>query len=234
MSLLGLDIGTSGCKGVAYALDGEAITSGYREYGTLHLQPGWAELDSRQVWACIKEVIAEIAVKTAKDPITALSMCTMGEAMTPVSQDRQILGNSIVHADTRGGPYLDHLRETIGQERFYRINPNILGTNYSLPKLKWIQEHQPEIYDQTYKFLLWGDCATFMLGCEPWTSYSQANRTLLFDIHAETWSDEILALTGIDRQLLPSVVPSATIAGTIAKPIATELQSFFSCNCPSM
>ena len=57
MSLLGLDIGTSGCKGAAYSLDGVMIASSYREYGTLHLQPGWAELDSRQVWSCIKAVI---------------------------------------------------------------------------------------------------------------------------------------------------------------------------------
>lgn len=223
MSLLGLDIGTSGCKGAAYSVDGDIIATSYREYETLHLQPGWAELDSRQVWGSIQEVITDIAIRTTHDPITALSMSTMGEAMTPVSCNREILGNSILHTDTRGESYIAHLKAVMGQERFYRINPNILGPNYSLPKLKWIQEHQPDVYHAADKFLLWGDFVAFMLGCEPLTSYSHANRTLLFDIHKETWSEEILSLAEVDRKQLPHPVPSGTIAGTIDSRIADEL-----------
>ncbi len=223
MSLLGLDIGTSVCKGAAYSLDGKTLATASCEYPTLHPQPGWAELDSRQVWSRIKEVIAEIAAKTSKDPIRAISMSTMGEAMTPVSQERKILGNSILFMDTRGTEYADQLQERIGQERFYRINPNILGHQYSLPKLKWIQEHQPGLYQETYKFLLWADFVAFMLGCDPVTSYSHANRTLLFDIHKEAWSDELLSLMGIDEHLLPTLAASGTIAGTISNAIADEL-----------
>ena len=223
MSLLGLDIGTSGCKGAAYSADGRVVATGYREYGALHPQPGWAELDSRQVWACIKAVIAEISGNTGRDPIAALSMSTMGEAMTPVSAGRDILGNSILHTDARGETYVQQLQDRLGQERFYQINPNILGCNYSLPKLKWMQEHQPELYGRAAKFLLWGDFVTFMLGCEPLTSYSQANRTLLFDIRREAWSDEILTLMGIEKRLLPTPVASGTIAGIVDKRIAAEL-----------
>lgn len=223
MSVLGLDIGTSVCKAAAYSLDGDPVATSFREYPTLHPKSDWAELDSRQVLSCVKDVIAEIATNTTKDPITAISMSTMGEAMTPVSKDREILGNSILFMDIRGKEYAEQLEETMGQERFYSINPNILGPQYSLPKLKWIQEHQPELYESTYKFLLWGDFVAFMLGCEPLTSYSHANRTLLFDICREAWSEEILSLTGIDKQLLPTLVASGTIAGTITDHIADEL-----------
>ncbi|GAK52028.1 xylulokinase [Candidatus Moduliflexus flocculans] len=223
MSLLGLDIGTSGCKGAAYSLDGTLLASSYQEYPTIHQQPGWGELDSRQVWRQIQDVIRTIADQTKHDPIAALSMSTMGEAMTPVSHDRKILGNSILHSDTRGETYIRQLREKIGQERFYQINPNILGVNYSLPKLKWLQEHQSDLYAQTYKFLLWGDFVAFMLGCEPLTSFSHANRTLLFDIRRETWSDELVALTGIEREQLPTPAASGTIAGTISDEMADAL-----------
>ena len=105
MSLLGLDIGTSGCKGAAYSVDGNILATSYREYATLHPQPGWAELDSYEVWSCVQSMISEIALKTQQDPITAMSMSTMGEAMTPVSNDRKILGNSILHTDIRGEQY---------------------------------------------------------------------------------------------------------------------------------
>lgn len=224
MSILGLDIGTSGCKGAAYSGDGRILATSYQEYATLHPQPGWAELDSRQVWTAIQDVIADIAVRTTRDPVAALSMSTMGEAMTPVSADREILGNSMLHTDIRGEDTIAQLQTAISQDDFYRINPNILGPNYSLPKLKWLQQHQPDLYGRAYKFLLWGDFVAFMLGCDPLTSFSHANRTLLFDIHAETWSDRLLALTGIDARQLPTPVPSGTSAGTVAPDIADRLR----------
>ena len=223
MSLLGLDIGTSVCKGAAYALNGEVLATAFREYPTLHPQPGWAELDSKAVWKRIREVITEIASGTANDPISAISMSTMGEAMTPVSKDREILGNSILFMDTRGREYAEQLERELGQKRFYEINPNILGPHYSLPKLKWIQKHQPKLYEKAYKFLLWGDFVAFMLGCGPLTSYSHANRTLLFDIRAEQWSDEILTLMDFDKELLPIPVASGTIAGTVDRKNAEAL-----------
>lgn len=223
MSILGLDIGTSVCKGAAYALDGNVIATSFREYPTRHPQPGWAELDSRQAWALVKEVIAEIATATGNDPITAISMGAMGEAMVPVSKEGEILGDSILFMDTRGQEYVEQLKDELGQEGFYEINPNILGPHYSLPKLKWIQQHQPELYENVYKFLLWGDFVAFMLGCEPLTNYSLANRTLLFDIRQERWSEEILSLIGFDKEKLPRPVPSGTIAGTISRKSAETL-----------
>ena len=223
MSLLGLDIGTSVCKGAAYSLEGEMLAYSFREYPTLHPQPGWAELDSRQVWSAIQEVIADLARKTSHDPVSALSMSTMGEAMVPVSADRKILGNSIVYMDNRGTEFLGELEDGIGQERFYEINPNMLGHQYSLPKLKWIQAHQPELYEKADKFLLWSDFTAFMLGAEPLISYSHANRTLLFDIRQEQWSAELLALTGIDQDLLSKPIASGTIAGTLNRKMAETL-----------
>ncbi len=223
MSLLGLDIGTSVCKGAAYSLEGEMLAYSFREYPTLHPQPGWAELDSRQVWAAIQKVISELARQTSHDPIRALSMSTMGEAMVPVSAEREILGNSILFMDNRGAEFSDELEARLGQERFYEINPNILGPQYSLPKLKWIQSHQPELYENADKFLLWGDFTAFLLGADPLTSYSHANRTLLFDIRREQWSTEILELSGIDKALLPMPAASGTIAGTLDHKIAENL-----------
>lgn len=223
MSLLGLDIGTSVCKGAVYSLDGEMLASSFREYATLHPQPGWVELDSRQVWSAIQEVIAELARQTSRDPVSALSMSTMGEAMVPVSARRDILGNSIVYIDNRGAEFADDVAARMGLERWYHINPNIPGHQYSLPKLKWIQTHQPELYEQADKFLLWGDFTAFMLGAESLISYSHANRTLLFDIRRETWSEAIFEAAGLDAALLSTPVASGTVAGTLDPRMADTL-----------
>jgi len=223
MSLLGIDVGTTGCKAAAYSLEGECLAKAYREYPTLHPRPGWAELDSTLVWQRCTEVIAEVAAATSRDPVVALSVSSMGEAMTPVTKNRRILGNAILCSDTRGGEYVRRFETELGQERFYLINPNILGIAYSMPKLAWIRDHMPDLYRDADRFLLWSDLVGFMLGGEPMTSYSHANRTLLFDVYQERWSEELVETAGLDIAKLPAAVPSGTIAGTVSGRVAGEL-----------
>jgi len=223
MSLLGIDIGTTGCKAAAFSPDGRCLADAYREYTTLQPHAGRAELDSRVVWGRTKQVIEEVAEKTGSDPITALSTSSMGEAMVPVTAEREILGNCILCSDVRGAEYVDTIRSSISQEAFYKINPNILGTSYSLPKLLWLKEHETRLYERTDHFLLWGDMAGFMLGCDPVTNHSLANRTLLFDIRKEDWSDELLTLAGIERGKLARTVPGGTVVGTVSPSAAKEL-----------
>ena len=223
MSLLGIDVGTTGCKAAAFSTDGKCLAMAYREYGTVYPEPGQVELESRKVLEQVWEAVSEVASKTRTDPVTALSVSSIGEAMTPVSANGDVLANSILMFDNRGAEYSEKLAEQIGQEDFYAINPNILGASYSLPKLLWLRDNEPKLYKRTDKFLLWGGLVVFALGCEPLTSYSLANRTLLFDIRREDWSDKLLSLTGIERDKLPKCVPSGTIAGTVSDKMAERL-----------
>ncbi|MDO9543038.1 MAG: FGGY-family carbohydrate kinase [Kiritimatiellia bacterium] len=223
MSLMGIDMGTTGCKAGIFSADGNCLASAYREYHILHKQEGWAELDAREVVACAKSVIRETAsAARSNDPVTALSISSMGEAMTPVSRQGEILGASILSSDVRGGDLLNATLKGMSQSDFYQINPNIPGVNYSLPKLLWIKKNEPDLYKQADYFLLWADLIAFLLGCDPVTSYSLANRTLLFDICREDWSDKLLTLAGIDRAKLPPPRPSGTVIGTVSSKAAAE------------
>jgi len=223
MSLLGIDVGTSGCKAALFAPDGRLIAAAYQEYDIQRPQPGWAELDAAQVWEKVKRTIRQVTARSASDPVTALSVSSLGEAMVPVTRERRILGPSPVNFDARGQEYLEELGRVLSNERLYRINGNTLGNNYGLTKLKWIKEHQPQLYAQADKFLLWGSLVPFMLGAEPAVDYSLANRTLLFDLDRETWSDELLALAGLDRAKLPAAVPSGAAIGAVSERAAAEL-----------
>src|SRR5947209_5782046 len=102
MSLLGIDVGTTGCKAMALSADGVILGIAQREYDVIRPQPGWAELDSQAVWTCIQSAIREVAIKAAHDPVVSICVSSMGEAMTPVSRDRQILGNCLLGFDERG------------------------------------------------------------------------------------------------------------------------------------
>ena len=223
MSLLGIDIGTTGCKVAAFSVDGRLLADAYREYATLHPRPQWAELDSPHVLECSWQAVAEVASHTKSDPVTALCVSSMGEAFTPVTMGREILGNCILHIDPRGTEEFEELFRQVDAEWFYAINPNIPGPNYSLPKLLWLRKHQPQLYDKADKFLLWGDLIAFMLGCDPVTSFSHANRTLLFDIRNEDWSPELLELGRIERRKLAECKPGGAIAGTVSDAMASRL-----------
>ena len=223
MSLLGIDVGTTGCKAAVFCADGRCLASAYREYATIQAQPGQAELDSRDVLAKVFETIAEVAAQVDGDPISALCVSSMGEAVTPVSAEREILDGCILSSDVRGEQYVQDLADRIDPEELYRINPNILGVQYSMPKLCWVRDNQPDLYARAEKFLLWGDLVGFMLGGEPVTSFSHANRTGLLDIRAEDWSGKLLDLSGIDPAKLPRPAPSGTLAGTVSPRLARRL-----------
>ena len=223
MSLLGIDVGTTGCKAIVFSEEGYLIASAYEEYDVQRPRPGWAELDAVEVWEKIKRTTGKAVANTATDPVKALAVSSLGEATVPVTEDRQILGPSILLFDVRGEAYLEGLGAILDNERLYRINGNTLGNHYGLTKLKWIKEHQPDLYQRAYKFLLWGSLVSFMFGAEPVVDYSLANRTLLFDVDRQTWSDEILAMAGVDRSKLPDTAPSGTVIGKVSDRIADEL-----------
>jgi xylulokinase len=224
MSLLGIDVGTTGTKAAAFTTGGHQLASAYVEYDFRHPAPGWAELDSAEVWRLIQDAIRRVVADTASDPIRAISVSSMGEAMVPVSQDRQILGPSInPNFDLRGEGCLQLLASEMDNERLYRLNGNTLGHHYSLPTLKWLKEHQPDRYRGTHKFLLWGSLVPYMLGAEPGVDFSLANRTLLFDLEQGDWSAELLDWAGLDRDKLPDTTPSGTMLGRVSRQAAEDL-----------
>jgi len=223
MSLLGIDIGTTGCKAGVFSDCGQCLCTAYREYSTLYPQSGYAELDSINVWLQVKEAIQEAVSGAKEDPVSTLCVSSLGEAAVPVSAGRDILGSSILCSDIRGGEYIASLLERIGREPMYRINPNIPGPNYTLPKILWIKENQPDLYEKADTFLLWDGLTGFLLGCDPYISFSHANRTLLFDINLEDWSEDIIHASGMDREKLPPCVREGTVVGTVSKSAAEEL-----------
>jgi len=223
MSLLGIDVGTTGCKAIIFSEQAEIIAMSYTEFEIQSQEPGYAQLDSPMVWEQIKTCIKEVAFKAKKDPVKAISVSSLAEAVVPVTMNREILGPSILNFDVRGEDFLDEVHDKISNEELYQINGNTIGNNYSLTKLLWIKKYQPELYERADKLLLWGSFVNFMLGAEAAVDCSLANRTLLLDINAEDWSDYLLDLFGLDREKLPVIRPSSHQVGTIDARLAGEL-----------
>lgn len=223
MSLLGLDVGTTGCKAVAFDMTGSVLAAAYREYPLLQPEPGWRELDSETVWQRLAACIRDVNSRLATDPVQALAVSTQGEAVIPVSEDGRSLANSPVTFDDRTRPQSEWWMETVGDQRLYAITGQPLHPMFSINKIMWWRDHRPDVFHRAWKFLCYGDFVIWKLGLTPAIDYTMAARTMAFDIRAHRWSQEILDRVELDPTRLPQVVPSGTVVGKIPDRIADRL-----------
>ncbi|MGC9360049.1 MAG: FGGY-family carbohydrate kinase, partial [Anaerolineae bacterium] len=223
MSLLGIDVGTTGCKAAAYTPDGNLLAEAYREYDVQRPRPGWAELDAQDVWSKVCACIRSVALQTTADPISALAVSSLGEAVVPVDADRNILGPSLLNFDTRGEAYVSEIADALPDQELYHITGNALGNHFSLTKLMWLQEHQPELWSRARYLLPWESLVAYLLGAEAVVDFSLANRTLLFDLDSQDWSQRILSIAHLDQAILPRTAPAGTRVGTVSPQMADEL-----------
>ncbi|HIE03492.1 MAG TPA: hypothetical protein EYP61_01905 [Candidatus Latescibacteria bacterium] len=223
MSLLGVDVGTTGTKAVAFNLEGEAIASAYREYPLLSPRPGWLELDARKVRDAVLDVVREVASKTKHDPIRALSVSCQGEAAVPVSKDGEVLYNTPISFDSRTDELARRWAEKMSREEVFGTTGMPLHPMHTIFKILWIREHEPDVFRRAWKFLCYEEYVFYLLGLEPTTDYSLAARTMAFDVRKKAWSDRMLDVAGLPEDIFPKVVPSGTVVGEVPRKRAEEL-----------
>lgn len=144
MYLLGIDVGTSGCKASVVTPEGKVAGTAYREYFLEKPRPGWEELDPEEIWQSVKEVIRRsLEGLEKKEPIGAVSVSSFGETVIPVDHQGKPLYRGILYIDPRGREQAERLREKLGEERVNRITGASIHSMYSLPKIMWFRENHP-------------------------------------------------------------------------------------------
>ena len=138
-SLIGLDVGTTGCKAVLFGEDGTLQASASREYAVDLPRPSWAEQDIERVWALALEAMAEAIAAAGASEVAAIGLSVHGEAVTPVDATGQPLRPTILGMDTRTEAQNDWLRERFGGERLFARTGMPIHTVNTLPKLLWIE-----------------------------------------------------------------------------------------------
>lgn len=223
MSLLGIDIGTTGCKSVIFNHNGEILASEYMEYPLIHPFPGWNELDPNLVLYYVKETIKKANQKVKKDRVSALAISCQGEAIIPIDKEGNCLYNAIVTFDGRTKEQYEFWKENLGSSAVFKITGMPLNPMYSINKIMWLKKHRRDIFKSTYKFLCFEDFIHLKLGLPPSISYSLAARTAAFDIVKKQWSDFILREAKIDSAYLANPVEAAEIIGEVPKSVSEEL-----------
>lgn len=223
MHLIGLDIGTTGCKASLFAADGVWLGSASREYRVELPRPGWAEQNLLQVWALAKEALAELLVKTGIRQVLALGLSVHGEAVTPVDERGIPLRPTILGMDTRTSTQNERIRERFGAAGIFEQTGMPIHTVNTLPKLLWIREHEPEIWQAAHRFMLVEDFLLYHMTGEAVISRCLASRTQMYDLRRGGWSAEILAYLGIGEEKLSRLAHSGTAVGKMHAALSAEI-----------
>ena len=222
MTLLGVDIGTTGCKAVAVGSDGLPLARAYREYPLATPRPGWAELDPDAVWEAVCATIREVTAAVPEPP-QALAVATLGEAVTPIDGSGAALAPTIVSFDGRSRDCYEQLIAALGAERLAAVCDLEPQPHYSVAKWCWIAREMPETYRRAATLACFGDLVSVRLGLPPVIDHTMATRTLAFDATGAGWSPEILDVAGVDLAKLPTPAPTGTVVGAVAAPQARDL-----------
>lgn len=217
--LAAIDAGTGGCRTVIFDENGTEVSLAYREYGIFQPSPTRVEQNASEWWNAVcrtsREAIRKSKINT-KD-IAGISVTNQRETIVPVDKKGTPLRNAIVWQDRRAVKECDWLRGNAGPDAIYRTTGLAIDPYFSLPKIMWVRKHERKNFDRAHRFLLVHDFIIHKLCGEFLTDWSNASRTMLFDINKSAWSDEISELTKIPLEKMPDAKPSGSFAGRLSE-----------------
>lgn len=218
MISLGIDIGGTGCKCVAFRDDGSQLAIAYTEYpvaaGTVNLPP---EILTVSVLQVIGECTAKLADPTE---VAVITVSSFGESFVAVDADGNALTDILMYFGNTESEEFSKLVQQIGEEKFMRIARILPDASYSLSKMLYTQKVAAK---PVWKYLFIAGFITYRLSGKPYADVSLACRSLLYDVENGCWSKELVDACGIDPETLPEVLPTGGKVGAILPEIAAKL-----------
>ena len=223
MAVLGVDIGTTSAKAIAFTTEGRRLAAAQEEYALIRPKPGYYELDSPGMLAAVGKVIGAVCTEVGRGKIRAIACSALGEAVLPVDADGNPLGNTVLALDHRATDQARALAESIAPEEFFRITGQALHPIASICKILWWREHEPELFARTRRFLCWNEMLALHLGVRPAISPSLAARTGLYDLRAGAWSQRLMQLADLSEERLGCIAAAGEVVDRVARASADQL-----------
>ena len=214
--LIGIDLGTTNIKVAAFDAKGALLALANNPTPVHYPRPGWAEFQPPEIWDTLCRGLRQVTDEIEKPGrIQAIATASMGEAGVLVDEKGNWLSSIIAWFDNRTGPQARWWEENFGAEKLFQITGLPLHPMFSIHKLMWLKDNQPELLEQAKKWLCMEDLVIHQLTGEYATSQSIASRTMALDIKQRVWSDWIFEKAGIDADLMPPAVPSGQVVGEV-------------------
>ena len=225
MSIMGIDVGTTGTKSVLFDDSGAIIASHYVEYPLHTPAPDQCELNPREVWAAVKDTMTVAAAhSSAVDPVKAIGISTLGDSLTLLDKKGEPLSNTLVGAaDRRAVPQMEKLLQSYDRASLFDVTGEPLSAASVIPKILWFRDNKPDVFESTAKFSGWQEMVHQRLGLDPSIDYSLASRTMLMDVRKRDWATDLLHSCGLSPDQFHSLTPSYHVVGTLGSSVAETL-----------
>jgi len=221
---LGVDVGTGGTRAILVDREGRVVASESCEHLPIHsAEIGWAEQDPEDWWRAARTAITAIMQHAATAGLTVEAAGLTGQMHGCVMLDStgQVLRPALIWCDQRTQPQCDWLHATIGYQRLIELTCNPALPNFTLTKLLWVREHQPEIFDRIAHVLCPKDYVRLRLTGEYAMDMQEASGTLLLDVTNRRWSAEVAEAAGIPMSWLPRLFEGPEVCGRITQQAAS-------------
>jgi glycerol kinase len=230
MSILAIDAGTTGVTALVVDEAGSVVAKGYQEFAQHFPQAGWVEHAPEEIWQATLEAVREVLGRVDASQLRGVGITNQRE--TVVLWDRETLGSprrAIVWQDRRTAAICDRLRADGHEERVAELTGLRLDPYFSGTKLVWLKENEPHTWAlvESGRYAV-GTVDSYLIarmtrGTWHVTDVSNASRTLLFDLAAGSWSDELCGLFGVPLDALPDLVPNWGEVGSTEPSVFCDL-----------
>jgi xylulokinase len=220
--VLGLDVGTSGTKAVAIDETGKLLASALVEYPLLTPKPDWAE-QSPAEW---KRAALEALTFLAKAPevnaadVKGLGLTGQMHGSVFLDANNNVLRNAILWCDQRTAKQCDDITGKVGAKKLIEMVCNPALTGFTAPKILWLRDNEPEVYEKVRKVLLPKDYVRYELTGEFATDVADASGTLLFDVKNRAWHTELMSMLDVPADFMPKAFEGPEVTGTLSKEAA--------------
>ncbi len=223
--LLGIDVGTGGTRALVIDQTGRIVASATSDHAPFASpQTGWAEQDPRDWWRATREAVraALQSPDVSAGAITAIGFSGQMHGSTLLDAHDEVVRPALLWCDQRTDEQCRQITETIGAARLIELTLNPALTGFTLPKLLWVRQHEPTLWQEVRAVLLPKDYVRYRLTGYKATDVADASGTLLFDVGGRRWSTQVCGAMDIDPRLLPEVFESPQVTGSVSPTGAAE------------
>lgn len=218
---IGVDLGTSAVKLLLMKKNGETVKIVSKEYPLYMNDEGWSEQNPADWWKAVKAGIKELSDSVDVSLIKAISFSGQMHGLVILDEKDNILRNAILWNDQRTQKQCDYLNG-LGLDNLIDNTANIALTGFTAPKILWVKENEPEIFNKISKIMLPKDYIAYMLSGVFATDVSDASGMLLLDVKNRKWSEYMMNLLDINENQLPRLFESYEVIGNVSKKAAEE------------
>lgn len=213
--VISIDSSTTACKAIAWDRDGFAVAEGRSGIDTFSPHPDWHEQHAERWWHALLLALEGVLAQISADRVVAVCITNQRETFVPLDAQGQSLRNAITWLDARCRAQIDELDRRYGSDYIHDLTGKGPATNQSLPKLMWLQEHEPEVVEHTHKFVDTHAYLVYHLTGQWATSLASADPMGLVDMRKGAWAEGLLKGLGLDPAKLVDIVPAGSVIGPL-------------------